>query len=120
MTDAHAQIFQRYIYAGAISRDPDAVAELFTEDGVYEAPLAATRLAGRDAIRAGIGAFQQDDPGETDLARTGYVLHETADPDVFITEIDSVVGGEPYALVQIFRVREGRIASLRDYFRAGT
>jgi hypothetical protein len=39
MTDSHAHLYGRYLRAGAISRDPDAFAELFTEDGVYEAPL---------------------------------------------------------------------------------
>ncbi|GAA4587391.1 ketosteroid isomerase-like protein [Actinoplanes octamycinicus] len=124
MTDSHRELFERYVYAGAITRDPDAVAELFTEDGVFEAPLVASdgplprRLAGREAIRAGVGAFQRDDAGPVDPERSGYVLHETADPDVFIAEIDAVSGGVPMALVQIFRIRDGRIAHLRDYFRA--
>ncbi|GAA2855734.1 hypothetical protein Acy02nite_08790 [Actinoplanes cyaneus] len=122
MTDSHADIYGRYLHAGAISRDPDAFAELFTEDGVYEAPLLPEdgplprRLTGRAAIRGGIGAFQQGEPGEVDPSRSGFVLHGTADPDVFIAETDAVVGGAAIALVQIFRLREGRIASLRDYF----
>jgi hypothetical protein len=36
------RIFERYMYAGAVSRDPGAVAAMFTEDGVYEAPLVPT------------------------------------------------------------------------------
>jgi limonene-1,2-epoxide hydrolase len=49
------------------------------------------------------------------------VLHDTTDADVFITELDTVPdrpGGqrEPVSLVQIFRIRDGRIAVLRDYF----
>jgi ketosteroid isomerase-like protein len=112
---SHQELFQRYVQAGAISRDPDAVADLFTPDGVFEAPLVPLRLAGRDAIRAGIGGLQQA-PGEVDVARSRYVLHETADPDVFIAEIDPVVDGRTVSLVQIFRVRDGRIARLRDYF----
>ncbi|WP_436529649.1 nuclear transport factor 2 family protein [Actinoplanes sp. HUAS TT8] len=119
MTDSQKSIFLRYVYAGAISRDPDAVAALFTPDGVYEAPLMPARWSGRAEIRAGVAAIQRDNPGEADPQRTGYVLHETADPDVFIAEIDSVVDGVPVALVQIFRVRDGLIARLRDYFRAG-
>jgi ketosteroid isomerase-like protein len=120
----HKEIFERYIYAGAIRRNADLVAELFTEDGVYEAPLAPVdgllprRLAGREAIRAGIGAFQTDEPGEVDPHRTGYVLHETTDPDVFIVELDATVGGVLVSLVYIFRIRDGLIAGLRDYFRA--
>ncbi|BCJ40672.1 hypothetical protein GCM10010168_73400 [Actinoplanes ianthinogenes] len=124
MTDSHRELFERYVYAGAITRNPDAIADLFTEDGIFEAPLVSpggplpSRLAGREAIRAGIGAFQQDAPGPVDPARSGYVLHETADPGVFIAEIDAVSGGVEMSLVQIFRIRDGQIAHLRDYFRA--
>ena len=35
----HREIFERYVYAGAISRNPGAIVAMFTEDGVYEAPL---------------------------------------------------------------------------------
>jgi ketosteroid isomerase-like protein len=53
--------------------------------------------------------------------RSAYVLHETADPDVFIAEIDTVfdeADGQrtTMSLVKIFRIRDGQIASLRDYF----
>lgn len=121
-------LFERYIYAGAISRNPDAVAELFTEDGVYEAPMLPAghrlpqRLTGREAIRAGIVAFHREPAfeGPVDGERTRFVMHETADPDVFIVEIDTAFVGNPtlIPLVQIFRVRDGRIAHLRDYFVA--
>jgi len=127
----HEELFKRYVYAGAITRNPDAIAELFTEDGIFEAPLVPTghdlprRLVGRDAIRRGIGAYHQEPAptGPIDVEKSGYVLHETADPDVFIAEIDTVfVGttsvGTTMSLVQIFRVRDGRIAMLRDYFPA--
>ena len=66
MTLTHKEIFERYMYAGAISRNPEAVAAMFTEDGVYEAPLIPDghrlprRLAGRDAIRAGLSAFHRE------------------------------------------------------------
>ena len=133
MTLTHKEIFERYVYAGAISRDPGAVAAMFTEDGVYEAPLVpdghrlprrlAGRLAGRDAIRAGMDAFHRELPsgGTVDARQSRLVLHETADADVFIAELDAVLdhpGGrrEPVSLVQIFRVRDGQIAMLRDYF----
>jgi ketosteroid isomerase-like protein len=127
--DIHKEIFERYLYATAFRPDPEATAALFTEDGVFEAPLLPDghplprRLEGRDAIRAGIAAHQQH-PGHqvtVDLERSGYVLHETTDPDVFIAEIDTVVTGPDgksttMALVRIFRLRDGHIALLRDYF----
>ena len=129
VTLTHKEIFERYLYAGAISRDPGAVAAMFTEDGVYEAPLVPDghrlprRLAGRDAIRAGMGAFHRELPsgGTVNAGHSRLVLHETADADVFIAELDAVLdhpGGrrEPVSLVQVFRVRDGRIAMLRDYF----
>ena len=54
------------------------------------------------------------------MAKSRYVLHTTADPDVFIVELDvalEVDGGiETTSLVQIFRLQDGKIALLRDYF----
>lgn len=129
MTLTHREIFERYLYAGAISRNPDAVAAMFTEDGVYDAPLAPEghllhrRLVGRDAIRAGISAYHQQPAYQAAVnpARSALVLHDTADPDVFIAEIDAAfdeAGGRrtTMSLVQIFRLRDGQIAMLRDYF----
>jgi hypothetical protein len=60
----HKEIFERYTYASAITRDPDAVAAMFTEDGVFDAPLVPDghplrRPAGRDAIRTGISVYHQ-------------------------------------------------------------
>ncbi|HEX8347549.1 MAG TPA: nuclear transport factor 2 family protein [Actinoplanes sp.] len=126
--DSHQKTFERYVYAAAISRNPDAVAELFTEDGTYEAPLVPDaaglprRLAGPEAIRHGVVAYQQHVAfqGTVDFEQSGFVLHDTADPDVFIVELDTVINGptgpQRMSLVQIFRMRDGRIASLRDYF----
>jgi ketosteroid isomerase-like protein len=128
----HKEIFERYIYAGAVSRNPDAVAAMFTEDGVFEAPLAPgdhplRRLVGRDAIRTGVGRYHQRlrPPGPMNAERSAYVLHETADPDVFIAEIDVAFEEadgrtDAMSLVQIFRLRGGQIARLRDYFTEST
>jgi ketosteroid isomerase-like protein len=128
MSATAREIFGRYLHAGALSRNADALAELFTEDGVYEAPLVPAghgfphRLAGREAIRAGIAAYYRrtadtPGPGAVDAAKSGFVLHDTADPDVFVAEIDTVFdGGATISLVQIFRLRDGKIARLRDYF----
>ena len=129
MTLTHKEIFERYTYAGAISRNPETVAAMFTEDGVYEAPLIPDghrlprRLTGRDAIRAGLSAFHREltSQGTVNAGQSRLVLHDTADADVFIAELDAVLdhpGGrrEPVSLVQIFRIRDGRIALLRDYF----
>ena len=127
------EIFERYIWAGAMTRNPDAFAELFTPDGVFEAPLVPEghafprRLAGRAEIRAGMAAYYEcstDTGGTVNVEQSRYVLHATADPDVFVAEIDTVFDGADGAttmsLVQIFRVSEGKIALLRDYFAADT
>ena len=125
----HKEIFERYVYAGAITRNPDAVAAMFTEDGVYDAPLAPAghplhrRLVGREAIRAGISRYHEQPAYQAAInrERTAYVLHDTLDPDVFLAEID-VAFDEPggrrttMALLQLFRLRDGQIAMLRDYF----
>lgn len=125
----HNEIFERYTYAAAITRNPDAIAEMFTEDGVFEAPMVPEghrlprRLDGREAIRTGITAFHQGSAnvGTVKIEDSSAVLHDTAEPGVFIAEIDTVLADEAgrrrtISLVQIFRVRDGRIALLRDYF----
>ena len=128
MALTHQEVFERYVYAGAITRNPDAIATLFTEDGVYEAPLVPDghplrHLVGRDAIRTGTSAYHQQlaNQGTINVERTAYVLHDTLDPDVFIAEIDVAFDeadgrATTMSLVYIFRLRDGQIAMLRDYF----
>ena len=146
---SHEEIYQRYLCAGALTRNADALAELFAPDGVVESPLVPAghdyprRLEGREQIRAGMAAYYQraaagraaadgsadgvaNDDGATgtaaavDTGESRYVLHDTADPDVFIAEVDAVVAGpggpSTVSLVQIFRVQDGQITLLRDYF----
>ncbi|MYT33890.1 nuclear transport factor 2 family protein [Streptomyces sp. SID8354] len=122
-------IFESYVYAGALTRNADALAENFTADGVFEAPLVPAgaafprRLVGRDEIRSAMAAYyerQVRGDRSPNLEKSGYVLHTTSDPDVFIAEIDTVFDGDGddvvVSLVQIFRIRDGKIARLRDYF----
>jgi uncharacterized protein len=116
------------MYAGAITRNPDAIAAMFTEDGVFDAPLVPDghplhRLVGRDAIRTGTSVYHQQPTyqGTMNLERSAYVLHDTLDPDVFVAEIDVAFDEADgrrsmVSLVQIFRLRDGQIAMLRDYF----
>jgi limonene-1,2-epoxide hydrolase len=70
-----------------------------------------------------MSAFHQEmpSPGTVNAGQSRLVVHDTADADVFIAELDAVLdhpGGqrEQVSLVQIFRIRDGRIAVLRDYF----
>jgi limonene-1,2-epoxide hydrolase len=54
---------------------------------------------------------------KVDFERTRYALHETSDRGVFSVEIDTAFeDGSTVSLVQIFRVRDGEIALMRDYF----
>jgi hypothetical protein len=74
------EIFGRYLHAGALMRDADA---LFAEDGVFEAPLIPashvfpSRLAGREAIRTAMAAYYQrsadGEPGRRRHGRRGTV-----------------------------------------------
>ncbi|WP_051796954.1 nuclear transport factor 2 family protein [Catenuloplanes japonicus] len=124
----HKEVFERYLYAGAITRNPEAIAAMFTDDGVYESPLVPDdhplrRLTGREEIRAGTALFHQRPapPGVMNAERSAVVLHDTADPDVFMAEIDVAFdqeggGRTTMSLLQLFRLRGGEIAMLRDYF----
>jgi ketosteroid isomerase-like protein len=124
----HQQIYERYVWAG-LTRDSDAQAELFTEDATFEAPFAPEggvfprRVEGRDGLRTFFKELHErtaklDQKVDPNASR--YVLHTTADPEVFIAEIDAAVeidgSATTMSLVQIFRLRDGRIAMMRDYF----
>jgi ketosteroid isomerase-like protein len=123
------QIFERYIWAGAMTRNADALAEMFTVDGVLEAPLVPAgrafpaRMEGREEIRKGLAAYYKRPASagyKVNVEKSRYVLHTTADPDVFIVEIDTAFDragtATTMSLVQIFRLRDGKIALMRDYF----
>ncbi|GAB1690181.1 nuclear transport factor 2 family protein [Krasilnikovia sp. M28-CT-15] len=130
MTYTPKELYERYVWTG-MSRDAQAQAALFTPDGVFEAPLlpadspAPRRMQGHDELGPGLAAYHRLAAGErrADPQRSRFVWHTTDDPDVFIAEVDTVMTGEgpdlTISLVQILRVRDGRIASLRDYFDPG-
>ncbi|MEU5306611.1 nuclear transport factor 2 family protein [Streptomyces noursei] len=130
MSRTPQEIFENYVYSGTVTRNADALAENFTADGVFEAPLLPAgaafprRLVGREEIRSAMAAYyeqQVKDDRSPNLEKSRYVLHTTSEPDVFIAEIDTVFDGDgeddvAVSLVQIFRIRDGKIARLRDYF----
>jgi ketosteroid isomerase-like protein len=122
------EIFERYIWTG-ITQNADARADLYAEDGVYEAPLVPAggvfprRVEGREEIRTFQTALNERSdaaPPNVNVEESRYVLHTTADPDVFIAEMDiaMTVAGDAVttSLVHIYRIRDGKIALLRDYF----
>jgi hypothetical protein len=126
------EISRRYHWAGPVTRNADAVAEMFAVDGVCEAPLVPAgrafprRVEGREAIRRGLADYyERDADGHAGLAnlseeKSRYVVHTTADPDVFFVETDTVFdrpdGVEIVSMVKIFHMRDGEIILLRDYF----
>ncbi len=111
--------------------DMEGQAALFAEDGVMEFPFAPEgfprRLDGREQIATVLTAAAEPlrESGRRLIRYRNVVVHETADPEVIIVEF--VVDGEerdgtPFALpyIQVWRVRDGRIVSLRDYWSAAT
>ncbi len=81
-------------------------------------------LRGREEIRtllvtAGQRARQA---GRRIVRYDPVVVHETADPEVIVAEFDLpgevAATGEPYRIpfIQVLRVRDGEIVSMRDYF----
>ncbi|MBO0890017.1 MAG: nuclear transport factor 2 family protein [Acidothermales bacterium] len=100
------------------------LADLFAADGVLEYPFTGpgmpSRIEGRDAIAEFHGNLSRL---RTRIARegVGWTLHETADPQVVIVEIEHhgriLPEGKPYQsiAVGVMRVRDGEIVSYRDY-----
>jgi uncharacterized protein len=107
--------------------DLEGFADLFVEDGVIEYPFAPAgalhRLPGREEIRRVLGeaAASPRRSGRRVTKVSSLVVHQTADPEVIVAEFDLegeiVATGQPYRLpyIQVLRVRDGRIVSLRDY-----
>jgi len=130
------EIYQRYLRAGPLTQNADAVAEMFAVDGVFEAPLVPVgrafprRLEGREEIRKGLAdyyarwAHEQEQAGLAGLKvneeKSRSVVHTTAGPDVFVVETDTAFDGpdgiQIVSLVKIFRMRDGEIVQLHDYF----
>jgi uncharacterized protein len=110
-----------------LERRFDAYADAFAEDATFELPFAPAgiprRVEGREAIRAFFRAgTERVDSAARRWEFRSVVVHETADPEVIVTEFDVhgevTATGEPYefANLQVIRVRNGEIASLRDYW----
>jgi uncharacterized protein len=99
-------------------------ADLFAADGVLRYPFAPPgmprELAGRDTIAAYHGAAA-DRRSMFEMEGVDAVVHETADPEVVIVEIEhhghSHATGEPYRFraLGVIRVRNGEIVSYDDY-----
>jgi ketosteroid isomerase-like protein len=124
--DAPQEVFQRALRS-VQDRDLDAYVELFADDGTLEFPFAPPgapqRMQGRVEIRRSLGPLWQR-ARQSGRRVTGYdpvVVHNTTDPEVIVAEF-TLHGvedrGDSYRMsyVHVYRVRHGRILSLRDYW----
>lgn len=106
--------------------DMDGFADLFAEDGVFEYPFGVpgmpSVLEGREAIRRHVVESRRDIRSLLAIDDIVSTVHETADPNVVITESD-IVGttlatGEPFRFrsgVSVVTVRDGEVVGFRDY-----
>jgi ketosteroid isomerase-like protein len=110
-----------------LDASPDALADLFSQDAVYEFPFLVPhretqRYDGREQIRAGFTrAWASAGPRWPLKGIRDVCVHDTADPEVVIAEqeMDAVnhETGQPFtsALLLVLRARDGQIVHLRDY-----
>jgi len=120
-TEPNTEIVRR-VLAHITAAEYDRLAELVTEDLVFELPYAAAPIPNEFHGRATWDAMQRGTFAMFDSFRNEpTAIYETGDPDVVIAEYqsDAVVkrNGRPYRnrYVGIFRFRDGRICAWREY-----
>ncbi|MEV3925277.1 nuclear transport factor 2 family protein [Actinomadura coerulea] len=112
-------VFQRLL-DGITALRPEGLPQLYAEDAVVVHPFAlpASRLEGREALRR---HFARLEALPVELKARNVVVHETADPEVIITEFEyagrNTENGREFVVPNIFvlRVRDGHIVESRDY-----
>lgn len=118
-----AEVLERRRQA-LLSGDIDGFVELFTPDGVIEAPFlgpvgTGIRLAGHDQIRAYAAQIAAAPMRFEDFEVVD--LHQTLNPEVVVVELITrgvaTASGKPFAgtSIQILRIVGGRIALFRDF-----
>jgi ketosteroid isomerase-like protein len=121
------EVFDR-LHRFVLNYDADNQAELFASNAVWEFPFAPEgiprRIEGREKIRA-LAKTGMERSKQSGRRLTGYhsvVVHETGDPEVIIVEFELhgeiTATGKTYQIpyIQVIRVSNGLIVSLRDYF----
>jgi ketosteroid isomerase-like protein len=106
-------------------------ADRFAEDAVLEFPFAPegsmpARVEGRESIRTTAVAISRrmQSAGRRLRAIDNVVVHETTDPEVVVVEFDalgeSTITDSSYKMpdIQVWRVRNGEVVSMRDYMGA--
>lgn len=119
------EVFELHKQA-VLALDMAAQAALFAEDGYFEFPFAPAgmpaRLEGRAEIRRVLEAAVERARhlNRRMIGYDGLIVHETTDPEVLIAEFEAKgeAAGEPFSrrFIQVFRIRGGKIVSLRDYW----
>jgi ketosteroid isomerase-like protein len=117
------QVVDRFLRAAA-SGHPETMADCYAVDVVIEMPFSHAALyparieTTREELRA---RFKAGSAVRTYQRPANVVIHETADPEVIITEYDLhgrlVATGEPFVLsyLMVMTVRDGEIVHTRDY-----
>ena len=116
------RIVERVLRAG-LEGDVEAFVALMAPAGYiewpYRPPGVPARVQGHEAIRRHLTAVAG---GPVRIGEhRDVVVHETADPEVIIVEYEAhgtvVATGAPFEqpVIAVFRVRDGRIQSYRDY-----
>ncbi|MEU6645339.1 nuclear transport factor 2 family protein [Saccharomonospora sp. NPDC046836] len=106
-----------------LAKDMSGFADLWAIDGTMEFPFAPpgwpTRLDSREAVREYLRGYT-DVYDIKDVCE--QTVHETADPEVIIAEIEVdgvlVRTGQPYQrrYISVITVRNGHIVGYRDYW----
>jgi uncharacterized protein len=116
------EVLERFRQA-AISQSADDMSRVYAADAVHEFPFTApgvpSRLEGRDAIVTWITAGWKASPLKYERYRT-LAIHDTDNPETIIVEQEAIgtsASTGEFALpnIVVLTVRNGQIASLRDY-----
>jgi ketosteroid isomerase-like protein len=105
----------RRLLDGISARRWDRLASLYAEDAVVEIPFAAPggiSVTGRADVHAHFLAAAR---GPLAFTADHIVIHETADPEVVISEFDYAGPSYRFRNIQVLRVRDGKIVESRDY-----
>lgn len=122
-TTSPRQTAERLLHA-VIGANPGDIADCYAPAVVIEMPFAAPALypsrieTTREELRA---RFQAGAAARRYQRLSDAVIHDTADPEVVITEYqlhgELIETGEPFSqrFVMVMTVREGQIVHSRDY-----
>lgn len=105
--------------------DVEGFVSLFAADAVLEFPHSAEaslppRIQGRESIGHMVSAIRDRFQGRQFHTVENLAMHETTDPEVVVVEIEARgdgAGAGEYRMadIQVWRVRDGLVRSVRDY-----